>query len=239
MKIRSKLFKAYLLKRGKVRNVLDLIGNEQIWSYLGGYDFASEFVKYAKDGYNDQLTRNHNLGSEDSILVLGAYKGATIQEWLNQYQVKVFAVEPIPEYVQTLRSRFNANPRVKIFPFAVGENSEQIELSVDEWNTSNFINSAKKYKCDKRDIATFIDTLAPPPRVMEVNIEGGEYEVMFRLIETGKIKDVDTLLIQFHNYGLRCEYDRAKIRWNLATTHECVFNYDWIWERWEKKQTNK
>lgn len=234
MKVISRLVKSLVSNKKYSRKFLDLLTKKQIWDYLGGYRYASEFVKFAKDGYDDQLIRNHALGPKDSILVLGACKGRTTQEWLSRYEAKVFAVEPIPEFVDILRSRFGNNSKVEIFPFAVGGNSGEIEFSFDEWSTSSYIHSDKRVLCEQRDVETFIRTLNPFPKVIELNIEGGEYEVIYKLIETGQIRDISTLLIQFHNYDLKCEYDRAKIRLLLATTHDCVFNYDWVWERWEK-----
>ena len=55
-----------------------------------------------------------------------------------------------------------------------------------------------------------------------------------RMIELDLLKEVGSFVIQFHNYNLNCQLARAQIRIALSKTHECVFNYDWVWERWDR-----
>ena len=69
-----------------------------------------------------------------------------------------------------------------------------------------------------------------------MNIEGGEYECLARLIQTGAISRVEVLLVQFHRYGLESELSKAQIRINLEKTHSCIFEFPWVWERWDRKQ---
>jgi hypothetical protein len=71
--------------------------------------------------------------------------------------------------------------------------------------------------------------------LLEINIEGGEYNLLSDLIESRQIKRIKTLLIQFHNNERNSEFQRASIRHLLQETHEQIFNYDWVWEKWKLK----
>jgi hypothetical protein len=72
---------------------------------------------------------------------------------------------------------------------------------------------------------------------MEVNIEGSEYEVLHRLIETGQIEEFDVLLLQFHKIDASSATDKDEISKILSRTHSIRFEYEWIWERWDRKNT--
>ena len=69
-----------------------------------------------------------------------------------------------------------------------------------------------------------------------MNIEGGEYENLESLILTRAISKIPTLLVQFHRYSLKEELRRAQIRSELELTHKCVFEFPWVWERWDRKE---
>jgi FkbM family methyltransferase len=234
MKIYTRYLKYYFQNSRNHTKLLDLIPRDKIWKYLGGYEIGNALIRFAKDGYDDLLYREHNLVAGQSVLVLGAYKGSSIQEWIDRYPVKVYAVEPVKEYIDVLLRKYAKNKSLEIFPFAVGNKSEEIEINLDEYSTSTFIDSKNKRRIQKYDIVGYLKSLEIFPTVLEINIEGGEYEVMERLITSGTLSKIETLVIQFHNYNIECEFNRARIRLELSKTHQCVFNYEWIWERWEK-----
>jgi hypothetical protein len=70
--------------------------------------------------------------------------------------------------------------------------------------------------------------------LLEMNIEGAEFDVLPGLIETGAVAFVNNLLIQFHNNDNLHEIQRAQIRLALSETHREVFCYEWVWELWKK-----
>lgn len=237
MKLRTRLIKALLPKSGSVNfsKLLDLFSKDDIWDYLGGYENASELVKFAKSGYDDLLVRQHDLQRGDSVLVIGAYKGSSIENWLQTYEVDILAIEPIQAFVEVLNCKFAENRSVNIFPFAVGCMNGQVNLSVSEYSTSTFIKNGSTQVVELVDIGQFLESLETFPQVIEMNIEGGEFDVMERIIELDLLKKIGCLIIQFHKYDMSCELRRAQIRLALAETHTCVFSYEWIWERWQRK----
>ena len=236
MKLRTRLLKALLPKHSSTnfQKLLNLYSKEDIWNYLGGYENASELVRFAKHGYDDFLVQNHNLFPGDSVLVMGAYKGSSIERWLQSYKVKVLAVEPVDTYVKFLKEKFKGNVAVEIYPLALGKSNGLVNLSVDEYSTSSFKGYRNLQECNLEDVGLFLSKLEVFPNVVEMNIEGGEYDVLQLMIELNLLKEIDSFVIQFHNYNLNCELARAQIRIALSQTHQCVFNYDWVWERWDR-----
>jgi hypothetical protein len=71
--------------------------------------------------------------------------------------------------------------------------------------------------------------------LLKINIEGGEYSLLKRLIDSGKIMRCDTILVQYHEWIPRARRMRRKINANLAITHEVEWSYDFVWEKWKRK----
>lgn len=70
--------------------------------------------------------------------------------------------------------------------------------------------------------------------LMKINIEGGEYDLLDSLVKSQKIiNSVNTLLIQFHDFIPDAEKKRNVIQEKLSTTHQKVFDYPFIWEKWD------
>ena len=71
--------------------------------------------------------------------------------------------------------------------------------------------------------------------VCKMNIEGGEYQLLDYIIETGTIKNIKNLQVQFH---LVKGYDSEKcyklIAKRLGQTHKITWRYPFVWESWKR-----
>ena len=73
--------------------------------------------------------------------------------------------------------------------------------------------------------------------LMQINIEGGEYDILENWIESGLINKIRTLQIQFHHFeGIVNPMERRKnIQKNLGNLgYNLKYKFDWVWECWEK-----
>ena len=64
-------------------------------------------------------------------------------------------------------------------------------------------------------------------------IEGGEYELIDRLHESGWLPRTGVVIVQFHEFTPDAHRARRRNRARLARTHTCVWNYPWVFERWD------
>ena len=72
--------------------------------------------------------------------------------------------------------------------------------------------------------------------LMAINAEGGEYPLLDRLIDSGYISKIENLLVQFHDiYQKDAEERMNRIQRELLKTHQPVFQYKFVWERWKRK----
>ncbi len=63
---------------------------------------------------------------------------------------------------------------------------------------------------------------------MKLNIEGGEYELLERLLEAGLINIINHIQIQFHDVGSESASRMEKIRGELSKTHVCTYRYKFV-----------
>ena len=146
---------------------------------------------------------------------------------------KIVVMEPIHEYSAALADRFSNFSNIYILPFAAGGKFRKglFGVSCDSSGESSFSKLTENVQF--MDISKVISNFGPF-HVLEMNIEGSEYEVLRRLIETGQIGEIETMLIQFHKVDSMSEDNRASILRELNKTHSIRFNYDWVWERWDR-----
>jgi hypothetical protein len=71
-----------------------------------------------------------------------------------------------------------------------------------------------------------------------MNIEGAEYEVLNSILQLNLQSQINTFLIQFHKNVPDFEIKREKIRNALQRSHDQVFCYDYVWERWDLKTSS-
>ena len=72
--------------------------------------------------------------------------------------------------------------------------------------------------------------------LMHINIEGGEYELLDRMIESNMIKDINNITIQFHEWYPSYKESgplRKSLHDRLNKTHKLTFCYPFIWENWK------
>jgi len=74
---------------------------------------------------------------------------------------------------------------------------------------------------------------------MKINIEGAGYDLLDHLIESGFIKNIKNIQVQFHDIVAEAVKRRASIQEQLKKTHVLTYCYDFIWENWTIKDDYK
>lgn len=71
--------------------------------------------------------------------------------------------------------------------------------------------------------------------LLQINCEGGEYEIIPEIIDTGCISQITNLNLQFHYLSPMNALRHALIRRKLKKTYRLLWSTYFIWERWERK----
>jgi hypothetical protein len=75
--------------------------------------------------------------------------------------------------------------------------------------------------------------------LMKINIEGGEYDLLERLIETNMISRIKNIQVQFHDVAPDSLSRMLAIQTSLLKTHSNIFNYKFVWDSYELLPINK
>lgn len=233
MSYKSKLANNFLSRQIFIK-LLPHMPRRILQAFLG-FESLSPIEQFSFMGYNELLYSNFDLSSKDLVLVLGGFQGISVKKWRDKFGCHVVAVEPISTYATSLRQNFQSDSKVKVLEFAVSDRDDYLELGVEGESTGSNAASGSRARVPCRDISRVLLELDQFPKVVEMNIEGGEYSCLDSLLTSNVIRNIDTLLIQFHRYSTSDELQRAKLRVALEESHECIFEFPWVWERWDRK----
>ena len=151
--------------------------------------------------------------------------------------------EPVPAFAEHCRARYRHNARVRVHQAALGGSNRTTHFSLADHGTSKIRGpkAFEGFEACVHDIADLLSTLdaeqciqpgAGAVGILKLNIEGGEYEVLERLLETGDIKRLRCLLIQFHRQPEGWERRYEQIVNGLRSTHDRIWSFPMVWERW-------
>jgi hypothetical protein len=185
--------------------------------------------------YTHSLT--YDLNENSTVIDLGGYTGEWAKEIINRYNCNVYLVEPIEESYKILLEKFKSNPKVHILKVGIGiENTEKI-IYVNGDSTSFNIETGEAITVEIKTIESVLNQWnLDKIDLLQVNIEGDEYELLQHMIDTGLIDRFNNLQIQFH-LGIK----------DAVAKHESIceglikkgfrikYSYPFVWEAWTKE----
>lgn len=184
--------------------------------------------------------KEHNfqfkLNKNSNVLDLGGYKGDWANEIDKRYGCNIFIFEPVNEFYKNVYKRFEDNNKIKVYNFGISDCDKKVNISKNKDGSSthrmfnesiletimlkNIVNVINENKLNKIDL-------------IKINIEGGEYEVLPKLIKSKKILVCKNILVQFHPFGIDFQEKCDNIKHELKSTHHLTFEYPLVWENWE------
>jgi FkbM family methyltransferase len=217
---------------GKVFSI-SLAGPSQISAVLLKEERMALNDASLADWYRDRGDENHNVDyplTENSVVVeVGCYRGLWVSRMAAKYNCNFVLFEPVKEFFEDAVERFKDNSKIVLFDFGLSNFNGEIEFDLMEDRSRP---GEGKYAAPMRDVAEVITT---PIDLININIEGGEYTLLERMIESGVAKLCRNIQVQFHDDYPNCIELRDKIREGLAKTHIESYVYPFVWESWRLK----
>jgi FkbM family methyltransferase len=179
-----------------------------------------------------------DLDERSIVLDVGAYVGDWSAAVASRYGARVYAFEPVPHAAATMRDRFAGDPHVTCFELGLGAVDERVDLALDGPGSSRYSASGLfgTATVEIRDVVAVLDELGlDRVDLLKCNIEGAEYDLFDRLIEAGWLPRIGIVAVQFHEWHPRAYTRRRAIRRALARTHDEVWDYPFVWERWRRR----
>jgi len=160
---------------------------------------------------------NFPLKGSWAVFDIGANAGATCIWFARQDNVKkIYAFEPVKPTCKMLHDNLALNPRlqnkVEVFPFGLGAERETIKIPFHRDHVMSLSSRGTFDSCFEPESVEEIQveiahqTIEPLLRkhqddrvFLKVDCEGAEYEILPDLAEAGLLKEVDVLIVEWHD----------------------------------------
>lgn len=220
--------------RDKRRDAINKIANSFYQPKPSDMDI--ELKKYYSAG-GEALRYDYGLDNSSVVFDLGGYEGEWASEIYSRYRSKIYVFEVYKPYAEAIIKRFKYNPDIHVFAFGLSSENKVETIAVDDNSTSLYKETGTKARVELISAAEFIrKNNISSIYLMKINIEGGEYDLLDHLIETGCHKIIRNLQIQFHNFVPDAIHRMSKIREKLSVTHSTTYQFDFVWENWKLNQ---
>lgn len=191
-----------------------------------------------RDANGDKTLRLHyDLYQRSVVFDVGGYEGQWASDIFSMYLCTIHIFEPVPLFVEKITKRFLKNPRIFVHPFGLSNRNANTTLWLAGDGSSVFRARGEAIEIRLVSIAEFLSkNNIRHVNLLKVNIEGGEYDLLEQIIQTGFIADIADIQVQFHEFVPEAERKRNKIRELLSKTHYLTYEYEFVWENWRRKK---
>lgn len=197
--------------------------------------------RFVRDGLNSKLYSSVPAARVSEVIVFGGFKGASVAGWLGKNPLAtVHTYEPVTEYADILSNRFSGK-RVLVHRFGVGREGGSRTFRSMSDATSEYPGKSSVRLDEGATVEVAFKTAIEAARawpakidVAEVNIEGGEYELLSALSEANLVSRIRDVFVQFHDIGADTPTLLEEARRILAQTHRLVWCYEMVWEYWTR-----
>ncbi len=182
------------------------------------------------------LRLNYNLNANSLVFDLGGYEGQWTSDIFSMYCCTIHVFEPVIEFADEIERRFSRNEKIFVHRFGLITENQIVQISVNR-NSS----SLHKPGNDVRDarLVRAVDFMRENRiekiDLMKINIEGGEYDLLEDLIDSGFVRNIRNIQVQFYDFVPDGEQRMVMIQNELRKTHRLTYQYPFVWENWRIK----
>jgi FkbM family methyltransferase len=194
--------------------------------------------RWDKDNGNFHLVANYPLNEDSWVIELGGFKGHWSNRIISTYKCNILILEPVPEFCKFIQDEIGSKDKVRIENNGISTENKLVQLSFNDDASSQYINHTsskidvqcytlehylEKYNIEKVDL-------------MQVNIEGEEYPLFEKWIQSDILKKFKYLQIQYHEVGDDFRERKNKIEEGLRNLgFENQWDYDMVFTSWKNK----
>lgn len=186
-----------------------------------------------------RLTDLGELPMGARIWDVGAYEGRWAWDMFDRYPTAILHLfEPVPDYALRLlieaRIRDPQHESIAVTKAGLSDKTGTAEITIAGDRSSTYEMGYLGTGIAQIALVDVLEALGSQfVHVMKVNIEGEEYPVLERLIVSGKVSQIGTLLVQFHTFIPHFGERYLGIRRGLLKTHTPTWRDPFVWERWD------
>ena len=200
------------------------------------FRYLREAVFLIRHPFNIDLVEIGQV-EEPLLIDIGAFDGNFATKFRSRYEdSKLVLIEPVGRFSDQIPSELR-NCSTVIIQKGLTKDGRQLQLSVSDADTSSYkLSKGETLVVDTLSISELQKMMSDQNiDLLQINCEGGEYEIIPEIIDTGFISQITNLNLQFHYLAPLNVLRHKLIRRKLRKTHKLLWSTYFIWERWERK----
>lgn len=174
------------------------------------------------------------LHSSSVVIDAGGYHGQWASDIYSMYRCHIHVFEPVPAFADIIASRFQLNPNITLHRVALGDKDGKLSFSIDD-NSSGTFAHGQHISVEACDAARYFAAQGLHTiDLLKLNIEGGEYDLIEHLHNTGILPNIQNIQVQFHPFVPDANIRLMRIYDLLTKTHRPTYQYRYVWENWSR-----
>ncbi len=197
--------------------------------------FLRNVKKWFADHGDETLRLDYPLDQTSIVFDVGGYRGNFADAIYRKFGCHIYVFEPVQVFYNECVSRFGNNESITCLNYGLSSASGWFNMSLNN-DKSSFKKNEKGtvQQAQIRSIAEVVAELGIEQiDLVKINIEGGEFDLLPAMIDSGLITRIKFLQVQFHNFVAGAVESRLSIRNSLKKSHREMWNYEFVWESWE------
>lgn len=224
--------------REALRNILEKYA-KKIFAVIADIIYQSPMRKQLKlwhaNNGDKTLRLDYDLDQDSIVFDLGGYEGQWSSDIFSKYRCTIHCFEPVELFAKNIENRFANNNKILVHQFGLSNENKRVKISHRADGSSIFRGQPKEEIQLVKAIDFMKQNKTDEIDLMKINIEGGEYDLLEHLIDTGLIANIKDIQIQFHDCVPAARERMIKIQENLKKTHKLTYQYEFVWENWQLK----
>ena len=193
--------------------------------------------RWVRDRGDETLRLDYPLTRDSVVFDVGGYAGDWAAKIHARYGCRIYVFEPVPTFHSRIQERFAATPAVRVFDFGLAGRDAMLPMSVDSDGSSVYAMKDGTTMVRLRSLAAVVRELGiDHVDLIKINIEGGEFELLAHLLDSGLASRFGDIQVQFHAFYPDAPRLRDELRKRLSVTHELTYDYAFVWENWRLKR---
>ena len=192
-------------------------------------------IPWFRDKGDSTLRLDYDLTAASVVLDLGGYEGQWASDIYSRYCCSLHVFEPVRAYAENIKRRFAKNAHIQVNSFGLGPADMEIRIGLSNDGSSVFQRATQTEQGRLVEAKAFFDENGiTQVDLMKINIEGGEYELLEHLLDTGLAAKISNIQVQFHDFVPNAEARMKAIQERLSKTHFLTYQYEFVWENWKR-----
>ena len=200
------------------------------------HDPAAVAVRqWFKDNADATLRLDYPLTEQSIVFDVGGYRGEWASRISERYNPYIFVFEPVPAYFAVIKEKLDRNTKIRVHNYGLSDKTETQRISILGDASSTFRQDGDRITINLRDIWAYInEEEIQKIDLIKINIEGGEYPLLDRMLQQGIVEKCTDIQVQFHEFVPKAKSLREEIRKRLNQTHYLTYDYPFVWENWRR-----